>query len=162
MWTRFSHTRLIVSSSHIMRTERGNTQRPSLLQGKRRYLIYIYIYIFQCLTLQLNAPSVTLCCFANRLSPCLVTAAMTKGQGAQKKADLDFGVKLSTAENGFTHSSLQPPLSLTGFFFSLSPRGRVQWTQKLRLVSWCFKPSQPQRVISGLKETYVRGPLRQK
>ena len=24
------------------------------------------------------------------------------------------------------------------------------------LVSWCFKPSQPQRIISGLKETFVK------
>ena len=24
----------------------------------------------------------------------------------------------------------------------------------LRLVSWCFKPSQPQRIISGLRETH--------
>ena len=24
------------------------------------------------------------------------------------------------------------------------------------LVSWCFKPSQPQRVISGLKETSIK------
>ena len=23
------------------------------------------------------------------------------------------------------------------------------------LVSWCFKPSQPQRIISGLKETFL-------
>ena len=24
------------------------------------------------------------------------------------------------------------------------------------LVSWCFKPSQPQRIISGLKETFIK------
>ena len=24
------------------------------------------------------------------------------------------------------------------------------------LVSWCFKPCQPQRIISGLKETFIR------
>ena len=24
------------------------------------------------------------------------------------------------------------------------------------LVSWCFKPSQPQRIISGLKETFLK------
>ena len=24
------------------------------------------------------------------------------------------------------------------------------------LVSWCFKPSQPQRAISGLKETFIK------
>ena len=23
-------------------------------------------------------------------------------------------------------------------------------------VSWCFKPSQPQRIISGLKETFIK------
>ena len=23
-------------------------------------------------------------------------------------------------------------------------------------VSWCFKPSQPHRIISGLKETFIR------
>ena len=26
----------------------------------------------------------------------------------------------------------------------------------LWLVSWCFKPSQPQRIISGLKETFIK------
>ena len=24
------------------------------------------------------------------------------------------------------------------------------------LVSWCFNPSQPQRIISGLKETFIK------
>ena len=24
------------------------------------------------------------------------------------------------------------------------------------LVSWCFKPSKPQRIISGLKETFIK------
>ena len=24
------------------------------------------------------------------------------------------------------------------------------------LVSWCFKPSQPRRIISGLKETFIK------
>ena len=24
------------------------------------------------------------------------------------------------------------------------------------LVSWCFKPSQPQRILSGLRETFVK------
>ena len=24
------------------------------------------------------------------------------------------------------------------------------------LVSWCIKPSQPQRIISGLKETFIK------
>ena len=24
------------------------------------------------------------------------------------------------------------------------------------LVGWCFKPSQPQRIISGLKETFIK------
>ena len=24
------------------------------------------------------------------------------------------------------------------------------------LVSWCFKPSQPQRIITGLKETFIK------
>ena len=28
---------------------------------------------------------------------------------------------------------------------------RVSW-----LVSWCFKPSQPQWIISGLKETFIK------
>ena len=27
---------------------------------------------------------------------------------------------------------------------------RVSW-----LVSWCFKPSQPQRIISGLRKTFI-------
>ena len=37
-----------------------------------------------------------------------------------------------------------------------------------QLVSWCFKPSQPQRIISGLRETFkkrylqLKGPTRQK
>ena len=26
----------------------------------------------------------------------------------------------------------------------------------MNLVSWCFKPSQPQRIISGLKETFIK------
>ena len=26
----------------------------------------------------------------------------------------------------------------------------------VRLVSWCFKPSQPQRIISGLRETFIK------
>ena len=25
-----------------------------------------------------------------------------------------------------------------------------------KLVSWCFKPSQPQRIISGAKETFIK------
>ena len=25
-----------------------------------------------------------------------------------------------------------------------------------KLVSWCFKPSQPQRIISGLRETFIK------
>ena len=25
-----------------------------------------------------------------------------------------------------------------------------------QLVSWCFKPSQPQRIISGLTETFIK------
>ena len=25
-----------------------------------------------------------------------------------------------------------------------------------KLVSWCFKPSQPQRIISGLRETFTK------
>ena len=25
-----------------------------------------------------------------------------------------------------------------------------------RLISWCFKPSQPQRIISGLRETFIK------
>ena len=24
------------------------------------------------------------------------------------------------------------------------------------LVSWCFKPNQPQRIISGLRETFIK------
>ena len=28
--------------------------------------------------------------------------------------------------------------------------------KKKSLVSWCFKPSQPQRIISGLKETFIK------
>ena len=27
---------------------------------------------------------------------------------------------------------------------------------KVQLISWCFKPSQPQRIISGLKETFIK------
>ena len=26
----------------------------------------------------------------------------------------------------------------------------------LLVVGWCFKPSQPQRIISGLKETFIK------
>ena len=28
--------------------------------------------------------------------------------------------------------------------------------RKWQLVSWCFKPSQPQRIISGLRETFIK------
>ena len=24
------------------------------------------------------------------------------------------------------------------------------------IVSWCFKPSQPQRILSGLRETFIK------
>ena len=27
---------------------------------------------------------------------------------------------------------------------------------RTELVSWCFKPSQPQKIISGLKETFIK------
>ena len=26
----------------------------------------------------------------------------------------------------------------------------------MQLLNWCFKPSQPQRIISGLKETFIK------
>ena len=29
-------------------------------------------------------------------------------------------------------------------------------TSSAQLVSWCFKPSQPQRIISGLRETFIK------
>ena len=34
----------------------------------------------------------------------------------------------------------------------------MQFCQELvnQLVSWCFKPSQPQRIISGLRETFIK------
>ena len=35
------------------------------------------------------------------------------------------------------------------------PCGCSLWLVSL-LVSWCFKPSQPQRIISGLKETFIK------
>ena len=37
-------------------------------------------------------------------------------------------------------------------------KGEKNKTEKVRksLVSWCFKPSQPQRMISGLRETFVK------
>ena len=28
-------------------------------------------------------------------------------------------------------------------------------TKNVQLVSWCLKPSQPQRIISGLRETFI-------
>ena len=28
--------------------------------------------------------------------------------------------------------------------------------RELVIVSWCFKPSQPQKIISGLKETFIK------
>ena len=31
--------------------------------------------------------------------------------------------------------------------------GNVSWN---KLVSWCFKPSHPQRITSGLKETFIK------
>ena len=44
------------------------------------------------------------------------------------------------------------------FFLSQEPKrpstGKV--TVGFTLVSWCFKPSQPQRIISGLKETFIK------
>ena len=37
-------------------------------------------------------------------------------------------------------------------------RGRRQcWRFRLRLVSWCFEPSQPQRITSGLMKTETVG-----
>ena len=30
---------------------------------------------------------------------------------------------------------------------------------KIKVDSWCFKPSQPQRIISGLRETFIKRPL---
>ena len=32
----------------------------------------------------------------------------------------------------------------------------VRWNSKKELVSWCFKPSQPQRHTSGLWETFIK------
>ena len=29
-------------------------------------------------------------------------------------------------------------------------------TRSIKLVSWCFKPSQPQGIMSGLKETFIK------
>ena len=31
----------------------------------------------------------------------------------------------------------------------------VGWSVS-QLVSWCFKPSQPQKIISGLRETFIK------
>ena len=33
---------------------------------------------------------------------------------------------------------------------------KLRWVQHLSMVSWCFKPSQPQRIILGLKETFIK------
>ena len=27
----------------------------------------------------------------------------------------------------------------------------------LQLVSWCFRPSEPEKIISGMKETFIQG-----
>ena len=32
---------------------------------------------------------------------------------------------------------------------------RMLIKRKSQLVSWCFKPRQPQRIISGLRETFI-------
>ena len=63
------------------------------------------------------------------------------------------------------------PVSMTGFFFfflkiilqTQTKRKQVQrwgWGQqtstKSKLVGRCLKPSQPQRIISGLKETFIK------
>ena len=41
--------------------------------------------------------------------------------------------------------------------FSRSPRAAIQESEGSGiLVSWCFKPSQPQRIISGLRETFIK------
>ena len=36
-------------------------------------------------------------------------------------------------------------------------RGTLSQNRRMRgKVSWCFKPSQPQRIISGLRETFMK------
>ena len=32
----------------------------------------------------------------------------------------------------------------------------VMWSRSVAVVSWCFKPSQPQRILSGLKKTFMK------
>ena len=36
-----------------------------------------------------------------------------------------------------------------------SNRANARWIPN-NLVDWCFKPSQPRRIISGLKETFIK------
>ena len=58
--------------------------------------------------------------------------------------------------------SLGPILSkmpvCVGFLAELRVHGKeTHWTVKLvKLVSWCFKLSQPQKIISRLKETFIK------
>ena len=34
--------------------------------------------------------------------------------------------------------------------------GQTDKLKQRQLVSWCFKPNQPQRIISGLKQTFIK------
>ena len=38
----------------------------------------------------------------------------------------------------------------------LGKKFKAEFLAIARLVSWCFRPSQPQRITSGLKETFVK------
>ena len=45
---------------------------------------------------------------------------------------------------------------LTLSFKSVHREGGEGERERERLVNCCFKPSQPQRIISGLKETFIK------
>ena len=47
-------------------------------------------------------------------------------------------------------STVQTPTTSPRYARFERPWGRVQ------LVKWCFEPSQPLRIISGLKETFIK------
>ena len=63
------------------------------------------------------------------------------------------------------HSSVETSLGRGNYV----PRRMHAWSgQEQILVSWCFRPSQPQRITSGLRETFIKrynvveGSMRQK
>ena len=54
------------------------------------------------------------------------------------------------------------PIKISMTFYQNNPQWAIAdpkiriTSAEILLVSWCFKPSQPQRITSGLKETFIK------